>query len=330
MRAIVLHQHGPLENLVLEERPAPVPGPNEVLVDVHAAGVNFPDLMVVEGSYQLLPPRPFSPGKDLAGVVSAVGREVTTCRVGDRVLAQVEWGAFAEQCLVPAPQCFVMPQKMPYEEGAALGLVYLTAYFALTERAGFRPGESVLVNGAAGGVGLAAVQVAKALGATVLAAVDSDERAALATENGADRVVRTDVPDLKEALRAQVHAFTDKHGVDIVIDPVGGEVFDASLRALAWCGRLVVIGFAAGGRIPEVKAGYVLVKNISVIGLQVTDYRDRQPHKWRAAQAKLFEFYEQGRFRPHVMAVYPMEKFLDALKAVRDRRVLGKAVIAIR
>ncbi|MBI3069371.1 MAG: zinc-binding dehydrogenase, partial [Betaproteobacteria bacterium] len=208
-------------------------------------------------------------------------------------------------------------------------LVYLTAYFALTERAGFRPGESVLVNGAAGGVGLAAVQVAKALGATVLAAVDSDERAALATENGAECVVRTDVPDLKQALRAQVHAFTDKRGVDIVIDPVGGEVFDASLRALAWCGRLVIIGFAGGG-IPEVKAGYVLVKNISVIGLQVTDYRDRQPHKWRAAQAKLFEFYERGSFRPHVMAVYPMERYLDALKAVRERRVLGKAVIAIR
>ncbi|OGA37624.1 MAG: NADPH:quinone oxidoreductase [Betaproteobacteria bacterium RIFCSPLOWO2_12_FULL_62_13] len=329
MRAIVLHQHGPLENLVLEERPAPVPGPNEVLVDVHAAGVNFPDLMVVEGSYQLLPPRPFSPGKDLAGVVAAVGREVTTCRVGDRILAQVEWGAFAEQCVVPAPQCFVMPQKMPYEEGAAFGLVYLTAYFALVERAEFKPGDSVLVNGAAGGVGLASVQIAKALGATVLAAVDSDEKAALATENGVDRVVRTDVPDLKDALRAQVHEFTDKRGVDIVIDPVGGDVFDASLRALAWCGRLVVIGFAGGG-IPEVKAGYLLVKNISVIGLQVTDYRDREPHKWRAAQAKLFEFYEHGRFRPHVMAVYPMEKFRDALSAVHERRVLGKVVIAIR
>lgn len=327
MKAIVLHEHGPLENLRIEERPDPVPGPHEVLVDVHAASVNFPDLMVVEGTYQNLPPLPFSPGKDLAGVVAAVGDKVTTCRVGDRVMAQIEYGAFAERCVVPQQQCHVMPDAMSHPEGAAMGLAYLTAYFALMERAGFRPGESVLVNGAAGGVGLAAVQLAKALGAIVLAAVDSQEKAELVRTNGADHVVRTDVPDLREAFRRQVVDAAGKRGVDIVLDAVGGDVFDASLRALAWCGRLVVIGFA-GGRIPKVEAGYLLVKNISAIGLQVSDYRDREPGKVRRAQQELFALYEGGKIRPRVMASFPLRDYQQALAMVRERRALGKVVVS--
>lgn len=329
MRALVVAEHGPIETLQLSDFPDPVPRAGEVLVDVHAASVNFPDLLVISGGYQKLPPRPFVPGKDLAGVVAAVGDGVTTCKPGDRVMAQIEHGAYAERCVVPQHACFVMPARMSHAEGAAMGLVYLTAYFALLERGGYRPGETVLVNGAAGGVGLAAVQLAKALGATVVASASSREKADLAKAAGADHVVLTNVPDLRESFRKQVFDAVGRGGVDLVIDPVGGDVFDASLRALAWCGRIVVVGFAEG-RIPEVKAGLVLVKNIALIGLQFSDYRDREPEKVRAAQKHLFELYEAGRIRPHVMGSYPAADFLPALTAVRDRKVLGKVVLLMR
>src|SRR5512146_1533026 len=278
MKALLLREHGPLDNLRLEEVAAPVPGEGEVLIEVHAASINFPDLLVIDGTYQKLPPRPFSPGKDLAGVVAAIGANVTTCRPGDRVMAQIEYGAFAERCVATQNNCFVMPHRMTYAEGAAMGLVYLTAYFALTERGGYRPGEVVLINGAAGGVGLAALQVAKALGATVLACVSTSPKADLVKRHGADYVIRSDVPDLRESFRRQVYDAVGARGVDLVIDPVGGDVFEASLRALAWCGRLVIVGFAEG-RIPEVKTGYLLVKNIALVGLQISDYRDREPEK---------------------------------------------------
>jgi NADPH:quinone reductase len=333
MQALIITEHGPLEKLSLGEFPDPKPGKGEVLIDVHAASVNFPDLLVIGGTYQNLPPRPFVPGKDLAGVVSAVGAGVTRVKVGDRVMAQIEHGAFAERAVVPEILCMVMPAKMSYQDGAAMGLVYLTAHNALTERAQFRAGETVLVTGAAGGVGLAAVQVAKALGAIVIAAVSSEDKAQAARESGADHVVRTDVPDLRESFRKQVFdavaKSTNKRGVDVVLDSVGGDVFDACLRVMAWCGRLVIIGFAAG-RIPEVKMGYVLVKNIALIGLQSSDYRERTPEVVRKAYEHLFALYEQGKIKPHVMAAYPMKDYLAALNTVKDRKVLGKVVITMR
>jgi len=290
--------------------------------------VNFPDLLVIAGTYQKLPPRPFSPGKDFAGVVAAVGAGVTTCKPGDRVCAQIEFGAYAEKCSVPELNCHVMPASMSFVEGAAMGLTYLTAHFALVERGRLQAGESVLVTGAAGGVGVAAVQVAKALGARVLAAVSSADKAALARENGADHVVRTDRSDIRESLRRQVYDAVGAQGVDLVVDPVGGDVFDASLRAVAWSGRLVIVGFAEG-RIPEVKAGYLLVKNIALVGLQFSDYRDREPRKVRAVQQALFRLYEAGRLKPHVMATYAMADFREALAAVRDRKVVGKVVLTM-
>ncbi len=326
MKALLVHEHGPIENLTLAEHPDPVPRAGEVLVEVRAASINFPDLLVIGGTYQNLPQRPFSPGKDLAGAVAAVGEGVTTCKPGDRVCAQVEHGAYAEKCVVPQVNCHVMPASMSYGDGAAMGLTYLTAHFALVERGQCQPGEIVLVNGAAGGVGLATVQVAKALGATVLASVSSAEKAALVRRNGADYVVRTDVPELREAFRTQVFDAVGKRGVDLIIDPVGGDVFDASLRAIAWCGRLVIVGFAEG-RIPEVKAGLLLVKNIALIGLQFSDYRDREPEKVRSAQGELFRLYEAGKVKPHVMAAYPLQDHQSALKAVQDRKVAGKVVL---
>ncbi len=329
MQALIVNQHGPIENLTLGEFPDPQPGTGQVLVEVHAASVNFPDLLVIGGTYQNLPPRPFVPGKDLAGVVTQVGAGVTRVKPGDRVIAQIEHGAFAERAVVPDILCMEMPARMSFADGAALGLVYLTAHNALTERAQFCAGETVLVTGAAGGVGLAAVQLAKALGAVVIAAVSSAEKAQLARASGADHVVRTDVPDLRESFRQQVFAAVGQRGVDVVLDAVGGDVFDACLRVMAWCGRLVIIGFAAG-RIAEVKTGYLLVKNISLIGLQSSDYRERKPEVVRQAYAALFALYCAGKLKPHVMAEYPLADYLTALRTVQDRKALGKVVLALR
>ena len=329
MRALVIHEHGPLDNLRLETVADPAPGPGEVLVDVHAASINFPDLMVVAGTYQNLPPRPFVPGKDLGGIVAAVGARVTAVKPGDRVMAQIEYGAWTERAVVAERSCHRMPARMTYAEAAAMGLTYLTAHFALVERGALRAGERVLVTGAAGGVGHAAVQVAKALGAMVIASVSSEEKSGLARAAGADHVVRTDVPDLRDAFRRQIFDAAGNSGVDLIVDSVGGDVFDASLRAIAWRGRLVTVGYASG-RVPEVKAGLLLVKNISLIGLQVSDYRDREPEKYRAAQAQLIALYEAGRLRPHVMAQYPLSRYREALAAVAERRVLGKVVLDMK
>ena len=328
MRALVVRQHGPLDNLMLENLPEPQPGPEEVLIDVQAASINFPDLLVIGGTYQNLPPLPFVPGKDLAGTIAAVGAKISSFKEGERVMAQVEYGAYAERALAPARNCHRLPSRMSYAEGAAMGLTYLTAHFALIERGGLRSGEVVLVTGAAGGVGLATVQLAKAFGATVLAAVSDESKAAVARASGADHIVRTDGPALRDALRQQVFDAVGKRGVDLIIDSVGGDVFDASLRTIAWCGRLVTVGYASG-RIPEVKAGLLLVKNISLIGLQISDYRDREPAKVQRAQAELFALHEAGKLKPHIMADYPLAQYRQALRQVADRKVLGKILLSI-
>jgi len=326
MKALVVEEHGSLENLKLGELPEPVVRPGDVLIDVKAASVNFPDLLVIAGTYQKLPKRPFAPGKDFSGVVAAVGAEVRDLKVGDRVMAQAEYGAYATRAAIPSGQCSVMPDAMSFAEAAAIGLVYTTAHLALVERAALKPGDKVLVNGAAGGVGLAAVQLAKAKGATVVASVSTEEKAQVAREAGADFVVRTDVPDLREGFRQQVFEAIGPQGVDIIVDPVGGDVFDASLRTIAWSGRLVIVGFAAG-RIPEVKAGLLLVKNISLIGLQASDYRDRDTAKLRAVHQDIFALYSTGKVKPLIMGTFPLAQYQDALRTVQARKVLGKVVI---
>ena len=210
-----------------------------------------------------------------------------------------------------------------------MGIAYPTAHFALVERARFQPGEIVLVNGAAGGVGIATIQVAKALGATVVASVGSADKAALAKQQGADHVVRTDVPDLRDAFREQIVAAVGKRGVDVIIDPVGGDVFDAGLRVIAWSGRIVIVGFAEG-RIPEIKAGHLLVKNIALLGLQYSSYRDRKPEQVQRVQRELFDWYVQGKIKPHVMGAWPLAQYREALETVRGRKVVGKVVIRMR
>lgn len=328
MRAVVVDEFGPPERLRVAEVAAPVPGGGEVLVSVHAAPVNYVDLLVTGGSYQFLPARPFVPGKGPAGVVTVLGPNVTTLQVGDRVLAMAEQGGYAEAVSVGAEQCYRLPSRMPFVEAASLSLVYDTAWFALRERARLEPGETVLVLGASGGVGLAAVQLARAMGARVLAGISRPERGAAAAA-GADAVIDLSRADLRDSLREQVYAATDGQGADIILDPLGGAGFDAAIRALAWRGRLVVIGFAAGG-IPTVKTNYLLLKNIEVSGLQVSDYRKRRPAQMAECFAEIFAFYEARKIKPAPATVFPLERAGEALAALRDRRIDGRAVLRPR
>ena len=323
MRAALVQEFGPPEALVPGELADPVAGPGEVLVEVAAAGVNFPDILVVAGEYQILPERPFSPGKEIAGTVRAVGAGVDRLAVGDRVLAQIEHGGYAELVAVPEPQVVALPDEVPFVDAAAFGLGAITAHFALVRRAGLRPGETVLVTGAGGGVGSAGVQIAKALGATVIAVAQDEERAELARSQGADSVVLAG-----PTMRDDVLSLTEGRGADVVLELVGGEVFAQSLRCTAWEGRLVVIGFASGD-LPTIKAGHVLVKNLAVLGLQVSDYRDREPESVRDAIEHLLQLYVAGRLTVPVARTYPLEQAGAALEAVRSGSVAGKVVLTV-
>ncbi|MGU7776160.1 NADPH:quinone oxidoreductase family protein [Burkholderia sp. MR1-5-21] len=329
MRSYQVYEHGEPSAMRVEEVADLAPGPGQILVDVQAAGINFPDILTVAGTYQLLPPRPFTPGKDFAGVVRAVGPGVTGYVPGDRVMSQIEFGALAEQALTTPSQSFRIPDGMAYAEAAAMGLVYQTAWFALVERGQYQAGDTVLVGGAAGGVGLAAVQIAVGLGATVVAAVRSEAERKVVLESGAHHVIDLTRGSLRDSIREQVHAVTDGRGADVVLDPLGGEFFGGAIRATAWCGRVVVIGFAAGD-IPSVKVNYLLLKNISVAGLQWSDYRDRMPEKVRAAQEALFRLWHEGHVRPVVMRAFAFEQAAEAMTLVRDGQVRGKVVVNVR
>jgi len=229
---------------------------------------------------------------------------------------------------MPENQCIKLPASLPFTEAAAMALVYDTAYFALKDRGRIQPGETVLVLGATGGVGLAAIQLAKAFGAKVLAAVASKDKEDIVHTAGADAIIDLSVPDLHESLRAQVFALTDKKGVDIIVDMLGGDMFDAAVRALAWCGRLIVIGFASG-RIPSLKMNYVLVKNIEVSGMQISDYRKRRPADMQAAFADIYALHAARKLKPLPTKVYPIEQFAEALRDIKDRKVRGRIVLTM-
>lgn len=327
MKAVVVREFAPVRQASVAMIPDPTPGEGEVVIDVLAAEANFPDILVMEGKYQIKPPLPFSPGKAAAGRVSAIGAAVECLRFGDPVAVQVEYGAYAQKLRARAESCFVMPASMPFEIGAALGLVYQTSHFALTERAAFKPGESVLVLGASGGIGSASVQLAKAMGASiVIGGVLGEENARVARDLGCDHVVDLAMEDLNNGLREAVHAATGGKGCDIVIDPVGGAANAAALRAMAWCGRMVIIGFASG-EIPAIKANYLLVKNIAVMGLQWSDYRDRKPELVDKAQKEIFALWERGQLKPLISRTLPLENFGEALEALRNSQVQGKIVL---
>ncbi|NYD40416.1 NADPH:quinone oxidoreductase family protein [Nocardioides panaciterrulae] len=322
MRAALVKEFGPPSSLVVEEVPDLEPGPGEVVIEVAAVSINFPDILVVEGSYQNLPPRPFSPGKEAAGRVLAVGEGVQRLVVGQRVLALVEYGGYAEQLRVAADLVMELPDAMSYEEAAAFGLVASTAYFGLVRRGRLQPGETVLVTGAGGGVGSAGVQLAKALGARVVALAQDDRKGEVARAQGAD-VVLTSTP---ETLRDDLLAATDGKGVDVVLEMLGGDFLTQIIRATAWEGRIVIVGFASGGQNP-IKPGHLLVKNIAVLGLQSSDYRDRMPAMMRSTMAEMFALFEQGLIHGAVDATFPLEDAAEALQYVKDGKVRGKAVL---
>jgi NADPH:quinone reductase len=326
MRAAVVTEFGPILGHKLGSLPDPTPAAGEVLVAIKAVAVNYVDSLVVTGKYQFLPERPFAPGKLPAGVVTALGIGVQNINIGDRVLTLAEQGGYAEHIVVPARDCFRLPDSMSFVDAASMALVYDTAWFALRERARLCAGESVLVLGATGGVGLASIQLAKAWRAKVLAGVANPAKASLARDAGADAVIDLSKENLRDSLREQVFQNNGGKGIDIALDPIGGDAFDASLRALAWCGRLVVIGFASG-RIPIVKANYLLIKNIEVSGLQVSDYRKRTPELMAQCVDEIFALYEAGKLKPAPTVTRPLEDFAQALQDVVDRRVASRVVL---
>ena len=326
MRAVVVREFGPIENATLGEMPKPEAKAGEVLVEIYATAVNFVDLVTMSGKYQFSPELPYIAGKLPAGVVAAVGSGVKNFKAGERVIAMAERGGFAEFVAVPAAQCIALPASLPFTEAAAMALIYDTSWFALRDRARLARGETVLVLGATGGVGLAAIQLAKAMGAKVLAGVSSLEKADLVRAAGADAIIDLASADLSDSLRAQVYAQTEQRGADIVLDMLGGDFFDAAIRALAWRGRLVVIGFAAG-RIPTLAVNYLMLKNIEVSGLQISDYRRRRPAEMAACFAEIFALWQAGKIKPPPTKLYPFAQFSTALRELQDRKARGRIVL---
>jgi NADPH2:quinone reductase len=326
MRAIQICKHGAPDLLRWTEVPDPAPGPGQVLIDVHAVGVNFPDLLVVAGTYQDLFPLPFTPGKEAAGIVKAVGAGVQGLRPGNRVMAVMETGAYSEQVVVTASHCYRVPKSVRLDQAAVLGVAYQTAYFALHERGMLRSGEKVLITGASGGVGIAAVQLAKAAGAFVIATAGSADKIALIRDEGADAVLDISKPGLIGKLRKKIRSITGGGDLDLVVDQVGGSLFDASLRCLAKDGRMLVVGFASGV-IPTVAANYLLLKQISVIGVHWGYFRDERPLAAASAQMEIFRLAAAGKALPPISARFPLERASEALQLVAGRNTGGKIVL---
>lgn len=322
MRAVVVDRWMEPSELAVREVPDPETGPGMLGVEVRAAGCNFFDILMAKGQYQVRPPFPFVPGAELAGVVTAVGPDVRGFKAGDRVLAAVPLGAFAERAAVPARAAMRMPDGMSFEEGAAFPIVYPTSYAGLVFRAGLRSSEHLLVHAAAGGVGIAAVQIGKALGARVIATAGSPEKLEIAKRAGADVVIDYKSGDWVEAVKQA----TGGRGADVIYDSVGGDVTDGSLKCIAWNGRLLVIGFASG-RIPEVKLNRVLLKNISLVGLHWGAHAMYEPARIGETFDALFGLLAAGKIRPLVYKTYPLEELPEALAALGSRRSWGKVIV---
>lgn len=325
MKAVLCKAFGRASGLVLEDIANPIVKSNEILLDVHAAGVNFPDTLIIEGKYQFKPPFPFSPGGEAAGVVAAVGEKVHSFKPGDRVMALTGWGSFAEQVAVPTYNALPIPPKMDFNTAAAFSMTYGTAMHALKQRANLQPGETLLVLGASGGVGLAAVEIGKAMGARVIAAASSREKLKVASAAGADELIDYSEASLKDELKR----LTNGDGADVIFDPVGGDLFDQAMRAIAWNGRLLVIGFASG-RIPELPANIALLKGASVVGVFWGSFAQRQPEDNTANFAQLFTWFEEGLIKPLVSMTYPLERAGEAIESLRARTAVGKVVVTVR
>lgn len=322
MRALRQHQLIGPAGLQLDELPIPTPQSGELLIDVKAAAINFPDVLLSHGKYQFRPTPPFIPGGELSGIVRAVGPGVTDFSVGDRVASWMIHGAFAEQVCVPAAGAVRLPTVIPFEVGAATLVTYATTMHALVDRAALRAGQTLLVLGAAGGVGLAAVELGKALGARVLAAASSDDKIAVCQQHGAD----AGIVYSREDLRTRVKELTQGEGVDVVYDPVGGSYAEPALRSIAWEGRYLVVGFAAG-EIPKIPLNLTLLKGCQIVGVFWGAFAQRSPDKNRAHATRIFEWIEAGTLRPHIDRVLPFAQAQEGLELLAARKVKGKVVL---
>jgi NADPH2:quinone reductase len=322
MKAIRCKDWGPIDSLVLEDLPALAPGAGEVVVDVKAAGVNFPDVLTVQGKYQVRPALPFTPGNEFAGTVRAVGEGVTGFAPGQAVIGFTRTGAFAEQVAAPLEALMPMPPGMDFDTAAAITLTYGTSHHAVVDRAALRPGETMLVLGAAGGVGLAAIEIGKALGARVIAAASSDEKLAVCRAHGADALINYEKEDLREAIKAA----TDGRGPDVIYDPVGGKYSEPALRSIAWRGRHLVVGFVAG-EIPKLPWNLMLLKGASVVGVFWGDFVRKEPQANLAAMRQMLGWMAEGKLKPLVSRRYALQDTAQALKDMAARKVTGKIVI---
>jgi NADPH2:quinone reductase len=322
MKAVVCRAYGPPESLVVEDVPSPVPGADEAVVAVTAASVNFPDVLIIENKYQVKPPLPFSPGSELAGVVKAVGEGVTAFQPGDRVMAIIGYGAFAEEVAIDVRRLMPIPATMDFATAAAFGLTYGTSEHALVDRAALRSGETLLVLGAAGGVGLAAIEIGKIIGARVIACASTADKLDVCRQHGADETINYASEDLRE----RVKALTGGRGPDVIYDPVGGDYTEPALRSIAWRGRLLVVGFAAG-QIPKISLNLTLLKGCAIVGVFWGDFARREPSQFAASMQRLAGWYADGRLRPHISATFPLDRAADALALMAARKVTGKVVL---
>ncbi len=321
MRAVICRAWGPVEDLALENVAPPVPGARQVLIDVKATGVNYADSIMVAGRYQTRPEFPFSPGLETAGVVAQCGREITTYKPGDRVMAILPYGGFAEQAVADEAETFAIPDGMAFDDAGAFPVAYISSHVAIRWQGRLEAGETLLVLGAAGGVGLTAVEIGKALGARVIAGASTPEKLETARERGADALINYATENLTE----RVMTFTDGKGADVCFDPVGGELFDAALSSLGWGGRMLIIGFVAG--VPNIPANRLLVKNRAALGSSLRYFRWHAPDKLRRSVAELIAWYEAGKLQPCVTRRLPLERTVEAIGLLIDRKAHGKIVV---
>ncbi|NEX62607.1 NADPH:quinone oxidoreductase family protein [Noviherbaspirillum galbum] len=322
MKAVLCKSWGLPDTLVVEDLPDVVPGAGEVAIDVQAAGVNFPDVLIIQNKYQFKPELPFTPGSELAGVVRAVGEGVTRHKVGDRVLAFVSTGAFSQQIAAPEKAVMPMPPGLDFDTAAAVTLTYGTSHHAVVDRAALKAGETMLVLGAAGGVGLAAIEIGKALGARVIAAASTDEKLEVCRQHGADALINYTTQDLREAIKTA----TDGKGPDVIYDPVGGVYAEPAFRSIAWRGRYLVIGFA-NGEIPKLPLNLPLLKGASLVGVFWGEYARREPKANAAAMQQLMGWMAEGKIKPHISGRYALAETARALEDMAARKVTGKVVI---
>jgi len=324
MKALLCKEYGTADKLVIENVPAPEPGKGEVLIDIKAAGLNFPDSLTIEGKYQVKPPLPFVPGVEAAGVVREVGEGVTRFAVGDRLICTLSTGAFAEQAVVQESMALPMASNMSFEQAAGFCITYATSYYGLKQRANIQPGETLLVLGAAGGVGITAIQVAKALGAKVIAAASTEEKLDFACAAGADMRINYSTENLKE----KVKELTGGKGADVIYDPVGGEFSEQAYRSIAWYGRYLVIGFAAG-TIPKIPLNLPLLKAGDIMGVFWGGWAARDPAGSQQNFVELLQLVEDGVLNPITTEVYDFENFVDAFACLTERRARGKVILKL-